>query len=73
MYSGLDPASPDFNHGNMSARLDPSDAQFVDVIHSDIGLGGLGLARPCGHVDFYPNGGDNQPGCAMSGDLTGKQ
>ena len=53
-------------------RLDPSDAAFVDVMHTDAGgvlglevsaSGGLGLYRPSGHVDFYPNGGKEQPGC----------
>ena len=40
---------------------------FVDVIHSDVRDSALskalGLQRPCGHVDFYPNGGKHQPGC----------
>lgn len=43
------------------------DADYVDVIHTDakpfVSTGGLGLAEPCGHVDFYPNGGHTQPGC----------
>jgi len=43
---------------------------FVDVIHSDVRNGpidsSLGLQRPCGHVDFYPNGGKHQPGCGTS-------
>ena len=43
---------------------------FVDVIHSDVRDStlskALGLQRPCGHVDFYPNGGKNQPGCDTS-------
>lgn len=44
-------------------------ALFVDVIHTDAGpiiSGGLGLMQPSGHVDFYPNGGVQQPGCGTS-------
>ena len=33
--SGLDPASPLFEDMPTFVRLDPSDAIFVDVIHSD--------------------------------------
>lgn len=34
-YSGLDPAGPSFTGEPPEHRLDPTDAQFVDVIHSD--------------------------------------
>ncbi|XP_014448031.1 lipase member H isoform X2 [Tupaia chinensis] len=34
--TGLDPAGPLFNGRPPQDRLDPGDAQFVDVIHSDI-------------------------------------
>lgn len=42
---GLDPAGPLFEAQHAKARLDSSDANFVDVIHSNgenLILGGLG-------------------------------
>ncbi|KAG8176542.1 hypothetical protein JTE90_014886 [Oedothorax gibbosus] len=65
--TGLDPAEPYFQYTMEEVRLDPSDAHFVDVIHTDGGsfiTGGLGMIQDCGHVDFYPNGGKRQPGCS---------
>lgn len=47
---------------------DPTDAAFVDVIHTSAGTlleGGLAFREPRGHVDFYPNSGGNQPGCGI--------
>ncbi|CAG0880518.1 unnamed protein product [Cyprideis torosa] len=64
--TGLDPAGPLFEGYSAQARLDASDASFVDVIHSNgesLILGGLGAYEPLGHVDFYPNGGRVQKGC----------
>ncbi|XP_069720830.1 lipase member H isoform X3 [Phaenicophaeus curvirostris] len=62
--TGLDPAGPLYRGKPPSERLDPTDAQFVDVIHSDID--GLGYGEALGHIDFYPNGGDDQPGCPLT-------
>ena len=39
--------------------MDKSDADFVDVIHTDKELG---LQEEVGDIDFYPNGGKSQPG-----------
>nr|XP_018906706.1 PREDICTED: uncharacterized protein LOC109036788 [Bemisia tabaci]XP_018906707.1 PREDICTED: uncharacterized protein LOC109036788 [Bemisia tabaci] len=64
--TGLDPAGPLFESQDPRARLDSTDAKFVDVIHSNgenLILGGLGSWQPMGHVDFYPNGGRMQKGC----------
>ena len=47
-----------FQDLDATKRLDAGDALFVDVIHTNKTL------TPMGHVDFYPNGGDVQPGCA---------
>ncbi|RZF32036.1 hypothetical protein LSTR_LSTR007114 [Laodelphax striatellus] len=63
----LDPAGPLFESQDPRARLDSSDAAFVDVIHSNgenLILGGLGSWQPMGHVDYYPNGGRMQKGCS---------
>ncbi|XP_046392749.1 pancreatic lipase-related protein 2-like isoform X2 [Ischnura elegans] len=66
--TGLDPAEPYFQGMPPFVRLDPGDAEFVDVIHTDgrsILLLGYGMSQPCGHADFYPNNGKEQPGCDL--------
>ncbi|XP_041480797.1 pancreatic triacylglycerol lipase-like isoform X1 [Lytechinus variegatus] len=67
--TGLDPAGPYFEDTDPIVRLDPSDATYVDVIHTDtdpLYNFGYGMYAPCGHMDFYPNGGNDQPGCDPS-------
>ncbi|KAJ6221998.1 hypothetical protein RDWZM_000543 [Blomia tropicalis] len=65
--TGLDPAGPYFEHLPDRARLWHTDAKFVDSIHTDsrvlINSLGLGMEETCSHIDFYPNGGRDQPGC----------
>ncbi|XP_069610488.1 pancreatic lipase-related protein 2-like isoform X2 [Ranitomeya imitator] len=62
--TGLDPARPWFENTPEDVRLDPSDADFVDVIHTDTHkLTGVGIIKPIGHADFYPNGGRHMTGC----------
>ncbi|XP_039313985.1 pancreatic lipase-related protein 2 [Solenopsis invicta] len=67
--TGLDPASPFFRHHlfrERSRKLDATDARLVDVIHTDGSqdfMDGFGLLKPIGHIDFFPNGGREQPGC----------
>lgn len=36
MFAALDPAGPQFTGTEAQDRLDPTDAQFVDVLHTDI-------------------------------------
>ena len=66
--SGLDPAGPWFEDKPITVGLDPSCATLVDVWHTHGKRGvlpSLGTERPLGHVDFYPNGGGQQPGCRV--------
>ena len=60
---GLDPAGPCYAGAHIDVRLDPSDADFVEVIHTDVNL--LGTPTQSGHLDFWPNGGKDQRGCSL--------
>ncbi|XP_071874686.1 pancreatic lipase-related protein 2 isoform X1 [Bombus fervidus] len=74
--TGLDPAEPYFQGMPSHVRLDYTDAKLVDVIHTDgksfffLGLPGYGMIQPCGHLDFYPNNGKEQPGCTDLSETT---
>lgn len=60
--TGLDPAYPGFYPPLLAPPMSPSDATFVDVIHTDGGY--FGTPSSTGHADFWPNEGQaKQPGC----------
>lgn len=65
-FSGLDPALPLYATLSFKKEwiLDADDAYFVDIIHTNAGV--YGKLANTGDVDFYINGGTNQPHCANS-------
>ncbi|XP_003403021.1 phospholipase A1 [Bombus terrestris] len=64
---GLDPAMPRFHDKKPGRRVDESDAENVQIIHTCSGY--LGYYLPAGTSDFYANDGRHQPGCGI--DLSG--
>ncbi|XP_077548421.1 pancreatic lipase-related protein 2-like [Haemaphysalis longicornis] len=64
--TALDPAGPLFE--DTDVRVTKEDAKFVDIIHTTYGWnllnGDLGMRAATGHVDFYPNFQQRQPGCS---------
>lgn len=96
----MDPIEASFEGTAEEVQLDPSDAVFVDVIHTDSAplipflgethsapassmssyvlttialhykkliagqnISGFGMNQLVGHLDFFPNEGENMPGC----------
>ncbi|KAG5678930.1 hypothetical protein PVAND_008551 [Polypedilum vanderplanki] len=70
--TALDPAGPQFGSFNdwptsiafIFPAVNKLNAKFVDVIHTD--AGSLGDSYSVAHVDFWPNGGFDQPLCSIS-------
>ncbi|XP_041980523.1 pancreatic triacylglycerol lipase-like isoform X2 [Aricia agestis] len=63
--TGLDPAGPLWSYN--SNRLQASDGIYTESIHTDGGsVGGLGIGSAITDVDFFPNGGNSQPGCVTN-------
>ncbi|CAL4119715.1 unnamed protein product, partial [Meganyctiphanes norvegica] len=72
--TGLSPTGPLWNDVPAEERLHKEDATFLDVIHANGGepipailapvVGQWGLLDTIGQVNFYPNGGERQPGCS---------
>lgn len=60
-FIGFDPSGPLWTAN--SNRLSPTDGVYVEAIHTDGGIGGLGIGSAIADVDFFPNGGNWQPGC----------
>ncbi|KAK9892105.1 hypothetical protein WA026_018308 [Henosepilachna vigintioctopunctata] len=60
----LDPAGPLFSKRPDKMRLNKNDADVVMVIHTN--GNGFGIATPSGTIDFFPNGGQHQQGCATN-------
>lgn len=63
-FLGLDPAGPLWVRNSNS--LSRNDGVYVEAIHTDGGTGGLGIGSAVANADFFPNGGNSQPGCMTS-------
>ncbi|XP_017050446.1 phospholipase A1 [Drosophila ficusphila] len=60
----LDPAGPKFRHRSAEFRIDPTDAKFVESMHTSANFG---FRRPTGSATFYPNYGAYQRSCYYLG------
>ncbi|KAB7494884.1 Lipase member H [Armadillidium nasatum] len=68
--TALDPAPKEFFEVENNEKLDPSDAEFVDAIHTGLSLlnilPSIAIPQPVGHLDFYVNEGFHQTGCYIT-------
>lgn len=54
--------APQFEQKGSADRLDKTDAEYVECVHTSIDC--YGIERPICHSDFYPNEGYEHPGCS---------
>ncbi|CAH1984090.1 unnamed protein product [Acanthoscelides obtectus] len=63
--TGLDPSGPRFDGMPDIVKLSPTNAKYVEVIHTDSYNGrSQGTKELLGHSDFFINNADAQPGCS---------
>lgn len=70
--TALDAAGPFFRDTNDTERVDETDADFVEALHTNAAgfiLGGFGTLLKSGTVDYWPNGGTTQTGCDLRDSL----
>ena len=60
----MDPAYPLFWFSGTGSRICKTDADNVEIIHTNAGE--FGYYSAIGHVDFYINGGFQQNGCSST-------
>lgn len=53
-----------YENNDPEDRLDVTDAQFVDIIHTNGDQNGI--FKSLGQIDFFPNGGKRQPDCGKA-------
>ncbi|KAG4066223.1 hypothetical protein HA402_000447 [Bradysia odoriphaga] len=66
---GLDPAGPLFSVRSPEGRIDASDGVYVECIHTNgptLAIIGLGIGAAICDADYFPNGGQSQPGCLLN-------
>lgn len=66
---GLDPAGPLFSVRNPESRIDANDGVYVECIHTNgptLAIVGLGIGAAICDADYFPNGGQSQPGCLLN-------
>ncbi|KAL1498137.1 hypothetical protein ABEB36_008986 [Hypothenemus hampei] len=62
--TALDPVGPRFQGMPPHVRLDPTDGDYVEILHTDAqNIHSQGTMELLGHTDFFINNAENQPGC----------